>query len=391
MRLLFVNHCHPDTPHVCATRLREFAAACAEAGHQVLLLTESLPDGASSHAPGALADALARHDWSRPFHLACAPIPGRLVAALREGRVPRLLRRPLLAAAYATRSGLFTDWRDGSRPYWPVLAKHFRPERCWATFGNTDALVIARGVARLAGCPWLMDVKDPWSVFIPPPLRRLLAGRFHDAAGFTALSDQHGADVRRWFGRAATTIYSGIDENFLPPPPPCSGVTRLLVIGGLYDDAHLAALLGGIARWRRSPPTVTYAGGEAARFRAAAARHGIAVETPGWLDLAELCALAADSAALLYVRNPAALYQHKLVELLALDRPVLCLPEEAPESLAIATKLGAAFRSCADAGALARGLAELVGRPVVIDRKAVGEYTWAAQARRLLAVLEGAA
>lgn len=394
MRLLFVNHCHPDTPHVCATRLREFAAACAQAGHQVLLLTESLPDRASSHAPGALAEALADHDWSRPFHLACAPIPGRLVAALREGRVPRLLRRPLLAAAYATRSGLFTDWRDGSRSYWPVLAKHFRPERCWATFGNTDALAIARGVARLAGCPWLVDVKDPWSVFIPPPLRRLLAGRFRDAAGFTALSDQHGAEVRHWFGRAAVTVYSGIDETFLPPPPPpppASGATRLLVVGGLYDDDHLAALLDGIVGWRHSPLIVSYAGGEAVRFHAAAARLGVAVETPGWLDLAELRALAADSVAVLYVRNAAALYQHKLVELLALDRPVLCLPEEAPEALAITERLGAAFRSCADAGALARGLAELVGRPVAVDRDVLAEYTWAAQARRLLAALEGAA
>lgn len=389
MRLLFVNHCHPDTPHVCATRLREFAAACARAGHQVVLLTESLP-GRPGFA-GDLAAALAGHDWALPFHLACAPVPGRLVAALREGRVPRALRRPLLAAAYVARSGLFTDWRDGSRCFWPALAKHFRPQCCWATFGNTDALAIARGVARLAGCRWVMDVKDPWTVFIPPPLRRLLASRFADAAAITALSGQHGAEATRWFGRPATTIHSGIDDGFLAPPPPPSGATRLLVIGGLYRDAHLAALLDGIARWRSGPVTVTYAGGEAARFRAAAAGFDATVETPGWLDLAELRTLAADSAALLYVRNPAALYQHKLVELLALDRPVLCLPEEAPESLAIAAALGAAFRSCADAAAVAQGLADLVGRPATVDRARLADYTWDAQARRLLAVLEAAA
>ena len=42
LRILIVNHCHPDTPHICATRLREFAGALSERGHRVALVTEPL-------------------------------------------------------------------------------------------------------------------------------------------------------------------------------------------------------------------------------------------------------------------------------------------------------------------------------------------------------------
>ncbi|MBX9634351.1 MAG: hypothetical protein K2X44_05155 [Magnetospirillum sp.] len=384
MRLVFVNHCHPQTPHVCAARVRNFAEACARAGHQVVLLTESLEGEGDSIAPAQLTAALAGHDWRRPYHLACAPIPGRLVARLRDGGVPRLFRRPLLAAAYLMRSGLFTDWRDGSKPYWPVLAHTFRPHAIWGTFGNTDAWAIARGIARMAGCRWVMDMKDPWSVFIPAPLRRILAARFADAADATALSAGHGQEVRTWFGRHAAVIYSGIDDGFLPPPPAMVTNARVLVVGALYGQPHLAALLDGIRQWNAAA-VVTYVGSEGERFRAAAA--GLTVETPGYVDLPRLRELAAAAQALLYVRNPQALYQHKLVELLALDRPILCLPPESGEAEALAVSLGAAFRSCGNAGDVAAGLAQLAPRPV--DRAALAAYGWDAQARALLAVLGG--
>lgn len=391
MRLLFVNHCHPETPHVCATRLREFAFACAHAGHSVVLLTETLPDEPASHTPRSLAQAIRHHDWSRPLTVAARPVPGRIVTRLREGQMPRWLRRPLLAAAYLTRSGLFTDWRDGSRPLWSVLAADFRPERCWATFGNTDALVIARNIARLAGCPWIMDIKDPWSVFIPAPFRRLLARRFSSAAALTALSAQHAEDAVRWFGRPAHVIYSGIDDGFLPPPPPPPDTSppRILLVGGLYAGGHLDSLLRGIAAWRQDA-IVVHAGSEGARFEHTARQHGLASQAMGWVTLSQLRALAADSAAIAYVRNPTALYQHKLVELLALERPVLCLPEEAAEALALAERVQARFRSCPDAQAVAHGLSSLVGTSATIDRSALAALTWNAQAGALLEILEAA-
>lgn len=385
MRLVFVNHCHPRTPHVCATRVARMAEACARTGHHVVLLTATLDDQPPRLAPGEVPAALDAHDWTLPFLLDCPPRGGRLAAALRAGRGPRLLRRPLLAALYLTRSGLFTDWRNGVVPYLPVLAEHFRPQACWATFGNTDAWLIARTLAGKARCKWVADIKDPWSIFIPAPLRHILAARFTDTAAFTALSDQHGAEARRWFGRNAVTVYSGIDDAFLAAPPtPPLGDIRLLLLGGLYDPQHLSQLADGLRHWG-GKATLVYAGSEIAKLRAALPDWPL--ETPGYVDLAQLRQLAAGCHASLYVRNPRALYQHKLVELLTLDRPTLCLPEEAPEAVAIAERLGADFRSCADADALARGLTEMLGHVTPVDRTMLAEYTWDAQAKRLLEVL----
>ena len=55
MRAVLINHCHPDTPHICGVRLREFAASLAARGHQVVLLTtplEGQTGTASPEAPG---------------------------------------------------------------------------------------------------------------------------------------------------------------------------------------------------------------------------------------------------------------------------------------------------------------------------------------------------
>ena len=396
MRLIFINHVHPETPHVSATRMREFARACAAAGHQVVLLTETLPGKASTLPPAALPAAFDRHDWRMPFPLACAPVPDRLVVRLREGKIAAPIRKPLIAATYLARAGMFTDWRDGSRPYWAALASAFRPDTIWATFGNTDAWVIAQGIARLSGSRWVMDLKDPWSVFIPALLRKILASRFTDFAGATALSYQHAKDTERWFGCRPTVIYSGIENVFLraPAPVPLQDPRQILVVGGLYADNHLAALVDGIARWATGGEIVAYAGNERVRFLAAARKLAdrVRLETPGYLDLGGLRAVAADSAALLYVRHPRALYQHKLIELLALERPVLSLPGESAEAHAIADKLGARLISCTDAAALAVGLTEATATGLTfIDRRRLAGYTWTAQAARLLSVLENSA
>ncbi|MBM3565040.1 MAG: glycosyltransferase family 4 protein [Alphaproteobacteria bacterium] len=389
MRLVFVNHIHPETPHVSAVRMREFARACADLGHQVVLLTETLTDRPPEWTPETLPAALKNHDWHRPFHLACAPIPGRLVRRLREGRMIALLRKPLIVAAYLARSGVFTDWRDGSRAYWPALAEAFRPEAVWATFGNTDALAIAQGLARQSGCRWVMDLKDPWSAFLRAPLRRIIARRFADCTAITALSQSHAEEARQWFGRLPTVVYSGIGDDFLAlPSSPPAGPDRILVVGALYDQENLDAVIRGIGTWAKGGETVTYLGAEGDRFLAATKEltRKVRVETPGYVDLTRLRAMAAESMALAYVRNPRALYQHKLIELLALDRPVLCLPGESSEAHAIADSIGGTLVSCPDSAAFAAGLAA-AGKAGPVDREKLAAYTWRAQANRLLRVL----
>ncbi len=396
MRIVIVNHCHPAMPHVCATRAREFGQALARRGHRVVLLTGT-PDLGSGEAVAAneIPHLLAGHDWRHPFSLACPAQPRRLLAAAREGRLVRWLRRPLLAGTYLVRGGVFTDWRAGSRSCWKPLAREFRPQVVWAVFGNTDAVVIGRAIARDSGCRWVLDVKDPWSAFIPAPLRRLLATRFADFGAVTALSEYHAADVERCFGRKAVVVRSGVAP--LPPPPPAApGTVRLLVVGGLYAEDDFESLLQGIRVWldglsgdQRAHCAVVYAGSEIRRFRDAAARLAVPAETAGYVTLDRLAALAAGCAAVLYVRSRRAGYQHKLVELAAFGRPVVCLPRESAESIDLMSRLGGRLAGCDTACEVAAALAAIHRAPPAppVSREALAEYTWDSQAGRLAEIL----
>ncbi|WP_096700113.1 hypothetical protein [Magnetospirillum sp. 15-1] len=58
MRAVFVSHLHPETNHVGAVRVREFAQAMARRGHRIVLLTQSLTPRDPAPDPDGLAAAL---------------------------------------------------------------------------------------------------------------------------------------------------------------------------------------------------------------------------------------------------------------------------------------------------------------------------------------------
>ncbi len=135
LRLVFVNHCHPEMAHVCALRARSFAETMARRAHQVVVLSETLrPDDDAS--ADELGRALMAHDWTIPFRLACPP-----------RRAP-LLRR-------------------------------------------------AREIAKRSAAPWAMDLKDGWDQFVPAGMRGSTARRFAGAAAAAALSEAHVAELGR--------------------------------------------------------------------------------------------------------------------------------------------------------------------------------------------------
>lgn len=386
MRLILVNRCHPLKSHVCAVRARGFAHGLAGLGHQIVLVTQTLDDQESSATLADLPAAMAAHDWSQPFILACAPTAMPWLVAARNGRLPKLARKIILGASYFLRSGVYSEWSRATRPYWPLLARHFNPQAVWGTFGDTDAVLIAQGIARQARCPWVFDMKDPWRVFIPFPFRRLLAKRFADASAFSTLSQAHGAEIDHWFDRGNTVVYSGIDRSLLPPMPeaPRLRSPKLVLIGSLYRQEHLDQILQGVAQWAetldpdaRTQASLVYAGAEIETLRRQTGSFPIRVETPGWVDFAGLRHLAADATALLYVRSIAALFQQKGLELAALDRPILCLPREGEETTVQLSELGARFFSCSDASAVAQSLHDIHERPVPggCDRRALAAYS----------------
>lgn len=401
MRLVFVNHYHPDAPHIGAARLREFAQAMAGRGHRVVLFTETL-GGGPAMSIGEVAARLDAQDWSRPLVVACAPRPAPLLGALRDGRLPRPLRMALIAGLYLAHGGVFPDWWAGARPYLRVLAKRFQPQACWATFGNTEALRIAQALARDSGCPWVMDVKDAWDVFLPAPLRRRVARRFADARAVTALSDAYVGHTAWRFPAPATVIRSGFPLALLcRPPAEGPAPARITLTGSVYAAATLDGLIRGVRGWldtlppgERGAVTFTYAGTDHARVAQAAGTLGCTLDVRPFIPLDELAALQRDSFINLYacIGVPGR-FHHKLFELLAAGRPIACLPAEGPEALDLVARTRGRLASCGDADAVAGAIGQAWAArslgPVDVDRDILADFSWERQAERLEAVLTG--
>lgn len=403
MRAVFVNYVHPATPHVSGMRVSSFAEALARKGHQIVLLTRSLYGTEENKSPEQVARELREHDWSRPYHIACSPGNDEKLRNLREGRSSALIRKWIILTYYLHYSGVFHDWTEGTRPYWPVLVKTFKPDVTWGTFGNTDTWVVAQGIARLAQVPWVRDVKDGWDPFIPGPLRRLIARRFRDGAALTTNS-QYQADLsRRWFPNEPVVVYSGVPSCFLngaPPSRPHDGF-RLTLVGSIYSEENLDEFMTGLRTWlagllpeQRSRVYFAYAGGEREKLaRASRALDGLCrVELHGYLDLEKLFELCAGSAANAYLWSPKT-FHHKLIELLCCQRPVVAFPGEREEAIGLAKQLNIELEICVNPSALAECLNLLWKKwnqaiTNVSDSKVFYQFSWDSQAERLVNVLE---
>lgn len=401
MRAVFIQYAHPATPHVSSLRLRHFAEALARRGHRIVLLTCTLDKGEKAKPAAEVEADLARHDWSRPYLLACAPRRRPSLERIRDPKTPRRLRQALIVWHYGFGEGLFSDWTWGSRAYWPLLAERFRPDVTWGTFGSLDSWAIARGLAKAAKVPWVADAKDGWEVFIPPLLRRWLAWRFRGAAALTANSGYLAEQFGRWFPLQADVIYSGVDASWLKAPPPPTEGFRIMLVGGVYNRHNLARLVEGLRAWLERLPagerggvSVGYAGSDAAQ--AGSALAGLAglcrADVRDYLPLGEMASLCRGAAVNIYLWNPKT-FHHKLVELLCCQRPVISFPGERGESLELARQAGGSLSVCRDGRELGETLEQIWrgGLRPSGNRELLQRLTWPAQAERLEAVLRRAA
>jgi len=400
LKILIVGHCHPEMPHVCGLRTKGFAEALARRGHEVVLLTESLPQDPLPPATDEIIERLSDFGASEALVLGYRPQGHHWSRRARRGSFPSLLNKAVLAGSFVAQGGLFTDWVSGTRPYWPALADRWRPDVVWATFGNTGAWLIAQGIARRAGCPWIMDMKDPWSDFIPGPMRRLLAARFRDAAASTALADIHGDDLRRWFSGDPVTVPSGVDIPGAGTtiPSPDKGEFRISLVGSLYDDNSLKILLAGIGSWAQKrgsgsarPAVLEYFGCEMDRFLGAAKdlRDVCEIRARGFIPPAELAQHLRTSHVNAFV-NARSGFRHKVLEFAVAGRPILCLPAAGADEHAIVRQAGGALHGCSTAAEVKSALDDIEndkcrdkGAPVDIDA-----FSWDARAGQLEQVFE---
>jgi IS1 family transposase len=238
------------------------------------------------------------------------------------------------------------------------LLQEFRPELVWATFGNTSNLSLAQWIARRAGCPWVVDVKDNWSAFVPAGLRRHMAWRFRDAAGVTANARHHLDIAQSWLRfKRATVVYSGVADAFFEARnenSPQSDKREILMIGSTYHEDRLLNFMATLRDWlaglqpeERSGIRFVYAGSDVDRVRAAISRAGLGCEAElcGQLPIGGLAQRAGEALANCYLWAPFT-FHHKLLELLVTGRPVLAFPGEHAESRELAAQCTTPFFAC---------------------------------------------
>ena len=387
-------------PHVCGLRTKGFAEALSLRDHEVVLLTQALPETTSMPPVDKIVEDFSRPRNSEPLVLGCQPRGHLWSRRARRGQLPLILNKAVLAGSFLVSGGPFADWVSGSRPYLPELADHWRPDVIWATFGNTGAWLIAQRVARRAGCRWIMDMKDPWPDFIPAPMRRLLARRFRDAAAATALADVLGDDLHRWFGIEPVTVPSGVDTSatYATDQAPGNGEFRISLVGSLYHENDLRTLMEGIRAWAEERgdrskrlAILEYFGDETDRFTSATKDlSGVCeIRTRGFVTPAELLRHLRTSRVNAFV-NARSGFRHKILEFAVAGKPILCLPAVGTDERTIVQQAGGMLHDCSMAAEVKSALDSIDSEnyrdtevPVDTDR-----FSWDARAAQLERVFE---
>ncbi|RUQ38285.1 MAG: hypothetical protein EKK69_12620 [Candidatus Competibacteraceae bacterium] len=387
MKLLLINPTHPSTPHISAVRAWRFAEELATRGHQVILLC-----AASSPEQLTDPDAIAVHDWQTPFVLAC-PMEGS-GWRLQRNRLPSPIRKVVTAWRLVHHGGDLGGWIVNARRTLQQLRGHFAPDLIWATFGMMEAPMAARRIACDSGCPWILDIKDNWELYVPRSLRRFMVWRTQGWAALTANARFTQAKARKWQQGAATVVYSGVDAAFFSRDlvaAPSPGQFRINLIGSLYSRDRLEIWLNGVKTWaegltpaQRVPVTLAYLGGDTRLFTEAVGdlAHFISIEHLGYLPVAAMAQHCRNAAVNAYIAHPGN-FHHKLLELLACQRPVLAFPEEDEESWALAQQVAGDLQTPADASAVSQLLQRLHTRWLQGDdepQAASADYSWPRQA-----------
>jgi glycosyltransferase involved in cell wall biosynthesis len=410
MKIVVVNHSHPSLAHISATRSWFMARNLADQGHEVVQISRSPPQGQGSdecevpfirHATEGLD-----RDWSTPHVVGIPDTDVALASRIRSATTPAVLRKVLIVYSMLAHGGVATDLLNGSRGYVDVLADSFRPEVVWGVYGGTECWLIAQRLARLTGCPWVADMKDSWDVFVPAPLRQLLAYRFRDMAACTANSEFNARVLERRFGRTPTVVYSGVDTAFMTADPAAhsaeSGCFRLTLTGSLYTESTIDQFVRGVRRWlvgvasgegssANTGLEIAYAGPDSVRAEAklGSLRDLARVQVHGYLPLPELAALCRSATANAYLWCPTT-FHHKLLELLSCGRPVIAFPGETEESHRLAARCGGDLRCTSNENELVSVLEDVRLRSTegIGVRPVIDDFTWAAQARILESVFE---
>ncbi|MGY6214043.1 glycosyltransferase [Methylolobus aquaticus] len=395
MKLVFVNHMHPATPHVSGMRSWFFARELVNRGHQVVQICEWREGAEPAPSPEQFAKQFQAHDWGEPLLLAVRPQRRVLLERIRSPRTPALLRKALVTWSYLKHSGMFTDFSQATEPYLGILSREFRPQAIWGLFGNTDCWLIAQRLSEMADCPWVADMKDSWEVFLRKPLRSIIAKRFRNMRGATANAELNAEVLRRWFTPAVDVIYSGVEPCFFSTHPTRSKHSEFLITltGSIHSQEALSRFVQALMVWleKRADDSqvgvaLVYAGGANRLVEAEFLRlkGRAAVRIHPYLPLAELAEICRSAQANVYIRNDKG-FHHKLFELLGCGKPVIAFGGESDEAKRLARLVDGTLLPCRDESSLSLILDELSGAPRTnqAPQNVAALFSWSACAEKL--------
>lgn len=397
MNVLMAYPVHPATPHISAVRAWRFAGELAGRGHRVVFVT-----GEREGQHGVAVPNLAAHDWAEPALYVCP---------LRSGVPDRptghwSIRRANTALRMLRDGGRYAEWVRSAVATAAAIARRFRPDVVWCTLGMLESVFAARRIAIDHACGWVLDVKDNWDLYIPRGIRRPVAWRIRGWAAVTANAEYTAAVAARYLGTVPTVIYSGVDDVFYRTPADDAGERRgfvLNLVGSVYDQERLAALMSGIREWLDCLPDGTkseirfrYLGADTEMVAKAAGIHLSArmLELPGYVSAGILASYCKSAAANIYISYPAT-FHHKLLELLCCGVPVIAVGQGRGEFATLAAAIGGRLIAVEEHSRL-MGTLDLVhaewscgtaARKLVdVDRR----FSWARQTEVLESVLERA-
>jgi hypothetical protein len=394
MRIVFVNHLHPACGLVGGLRLWRFAEELAKRGHRIVFITESV-GGADVLQAADLPQLFDSHDWRLPLLVPCRASSKRAAARPGQGKAARVLGKIATALTILFRGGVFWRWRREAQQYFKAIAAGFRPELTYATFGNLDALNIARALARQCRIPWIMDVKDPITQFVPRAFWPLFRFRYADAAATTFNAEFQRQANSAVLRGAALVVYSGADLPEAGGLRDADAVTSpgFNLIGSIYSDEEAYAFLGAYATFaagcRRTgaAPVLTYYGVDHARVaelvRRLGSPPGIAVEPQiPRMELLQRCKAAWANC---YLASPRT-YHHKLFELLMAGRPTIAYPFERAESIDMAAQVDCRLFVCRTEDELIDAWSSALAAPSTAPEATLEKLGWPRFSRELEAL-----
>ena len=375
--------------------MREFATALSKRGHEIILFTETLDSSPTREPVQKTRARLRQHSFDEPLHMAAAPAGFPLLKLLRQGRLPWGLRQLIIFWYFWRHQGVFTDWRNSSRPYLQLIADEFKPDIIWSTFGGSDCWNIANDLSGISDCPWVADIKDIWDVFIPSPFKQFLARSYKDAAALTTFSDFHRTQSIPFFPMEKFILYSGLDTRVMASAPiQDSDVFQISLIGSVYNRIHLETALQTIETWTIAEALtgkrvkLVYAGTAQTEVQSILDRlnPSFDVALRSYLNQQDYYSLLKSSHVNMYIRNEKA-FHHKVFELMAARRAVICYPAETDEVMREAKERKSPYYSCESADDIQKALsAASAGQGLASDNH-ISQLDWTARAVTLERVL----